>query len=81
MYNSKHPHLHWVESTLIYSMRHILTILLYTQILHTHILYMDILTLGRLYYVIQCIDDLVITEIDSYAEHIYYIMGLYTILM
>ena len=42
---------------------------------------MDILTLGRLYYVIQCVEDLAITEIDSYAEHIYYIVGLYTILM
>ena len=31
---------------------------------------MDILTLGRLHYVIQCVDDLVITEIDSYAEYI-----------
>ena len=35
---------------------------------------MDILTLVRLYYVIQCIDDLVTTEIDSYAEHIYYMV-------
>ena len=42
---------------------------------------MDILTLGRLYYVIQCTNDLVTTEIDSYAEHIYYIVGLYTIPM
>ena len=42
---------------------------------------MDILALDRLYYVIQCIDDLVTTEIDSYAEHIYHIVGLYTILM
>ena len=42
---------------------------------------MDILTLGRLYYVIQCVDDLVTTEIDSHAEHIYYIVGLYIILM
>ena len=42
---------------------------------------MDILTLGRLYYVTQCIDDSVITETDSYAEYIYYIVGLYTILM
>ena len=65
----------------MYSMRHILTILLYTWILHTHLLHMDILILGRLYYIIQCIDYLVITEIDSYAEHIFYIVGLYTILM
>ena len=42
---------------------------------------MDILTLGRLYYVVQCIDDIVIVEIANYAEHIYYIMGLYTILI
>ena len=42
---------------------------------------MDILTINRLYYVIQCLDDLVTTETDSYAEHIYYILGLYTILM
>ena len=42
---------------------------------------MDILTLGGLYYVIQCIDNLVMIEIDSYTEHIYYIVGLYTILM
>ena len=42
---------------------------------------MDILTLGRLYYVIQYIDNLVTIEIDNYAEHIYYIVGLYTILM
>ena len=38
---------------------------------------MDILTLGRLYFVIQCIDNLVTLEIDSYAEHIYYIVGYY----
>ena len=42
---------------------------------------MDILTLDRLYYVVQCIDDIIIAEIANYAEHIYYIMGLYTILM
>ena len=42
---------------------------------------MDILTLDRIYYVIQYIDDIVIAEIDNYAEQIYYIMGLYTILM
>ena len=40
---------------------------------------MDILTLGRLHYVIQCIDNLVTLEIDSYAKHIYYILGLYTL--
>ena len=32
---------------------------------------MDILTLDRLYYVIQYTDDIVIAEIDSYAEQIY----------
>ena len=42
---------------------------------------MDILTLGRLHYVIQCINNLVTLEINSYAEHIYYIVGLYTIFM
>ena len=46
-----------------------------------HILHMDILTLDRLYYVVKCIDDIVIAEIANYAEQIYYIMGLYTILM
>ena len=42
---------------------------------------MDILTLGRLHCVIQCIDNLVTLEIDSYAEYIYFIVGLYTIFM
>ena len=46
-----------------------------------HILHMDILTLDRLYYVVQCIEDIVIAEIDNYVEHIYYTVGLYTILM
>ena len=46
-----------------------------------HILHMDILALDGLYYVVQCIDDIVIAEIANYAEHIYYIVGLYTILM
>ena len=46
-----------------------------------HILHMDILTLGRLYYVVQCIYDILIAEIANYGEHIYYIVGLYTILM
>ena len=50
------------------------------SLLHIHILYMDILTLNRLYYVAQCTYDIVITEIANYAEHIYYIVGLYTIL-
>ena len=35
---------------------------------------MDILTLDRLYYVVQCIEDVVIAEINNYAEHIYYII-------
>ena len=30
---------------------------------------MDILTLDRLYYVVQCIDDIFIAEIANYAEH------------
>ena len=42
---------------------------------------MDILTVGSLHYVTQCIDNLVTLEINSYAEHIYYIVGLYTIFM
>ena len=40
-----------------------LTVLLYTQLLHIHILH------------------IFITEIDNYAEQIYYIIGLYTIFM
>ena len=46
-----------------------------------HILHMDILTLDRLYYVVQYVYDIVIAEIANYAEHIYYIVGLYTILV
>ena len=42
---------------------------------------MDTFTLDRLYYVVQCTDDIVIAEIANYAEQVYYIMGLYTILM
>ena len=42
---------------------------------------MDILILDRLYDVVQCTYDIVIAEIDSYVAHIYYIVGLYTILM
>ena len=42
---------------------------------------MDIVTLDRLYYVVQCIDDIVIAEIANYAEQVHYIMGLYTIFM
>ena len=41
---------------------------------------MDILILGRLHYVIQCIDNLVTLEINSNTEDIY-IVGLYTIFM
>ena len=46
-----------------------------------HILHIDILTLDRLYYVVQCIYEVIIAEIANYAEHIYYIVGLYTILI
>ena len=46
-----------------------------------HMFHMDILTLDRIYYEVQCIDDIVIAEIANYAEYIYYIVGLYTILM
>ena len=42
---------------------------------------MDILTLTRLYLFLCFMVNIILDELEQYAEQVYYIIGLYTILM
>ena len=42
---------------------------------------MDILTLSRLYLFLYFVVNIILDELEGYAEQVYYIIGLYTILM
>ena len=42
---------------------------------------MDILTLTKLYLFLCFLVNIILDELEEYAEQVYYIIGLYTILM